>query len=271
MGGPTSVMRMSFWPWAATRPRTTRWGSASSWTRSGIATPSSCASIRASTGRRPLPIASSRFAPGTDIAFLGGLIQHALTREPVPRGVRAPVHERLFPRVRGLPVRRSGRRVLRLGSRSEDLHQQVELELRAGRARLRARRSDAAASAIGLPGDEEVLRPLHAGNGVVYLRLQSCRLSGGGRAHHIHIHAGSRGHDHVRPRVDAPQPLGAAHSRGGHAAAAAREHRPARRRTECAARPREHPGRHRLRDGVSQPARLHSGAEGRSRSRSTSS
>ena len=67
----------------------------------------------------------------------------------------------------------------------------------------------------------------------------------------------SRRHDHVCARLDAAQPLGAADPRGGDAAAAARQHRPARRRAQRAARPRQHPGRHRLRHGVSQPARLH--------------
>ena len=96
---------------------------------------------------------------GSDIAFLGGLIHHVLTQNRYHDAVRAAVHERLVPRVRGISVRRSGRPVLGLGSRAEELHQQIELELRAGRARLCPRRSDAAASAIGLPGDEDGSTP----------------------------------------------------------------------------------------------------------------
>ena len=86
-----------------------------------------------------------------------------------------------------------------------------------------------------------------------------------GRVDHLHLHGRSRRHDHVRARLDASQPLGAADSRGGDAAAAARQHRPAGRRPQRAARPCQHPGRHRLRHGVPQPAWLHPDPESRSR------
>ena len=92
-----------------------------------------------------------------------------------------------------------------------------------------------------------------------------------GGAHHLDVHRRSRRHDHVRARLDAPQPLGAADSCRGDAAAAARQHRPARRRAQRAARSRQHPGWHRLRHGVPQPARLHRDPEGRSRVRSARS
>ena len=68
-------------------------------------------------------------------------------------------------------------RVLGLERGDEGVHRHLELGLRARRARLRADRSDDAASAIGLPGDEGVLRALHAGGGGQHLRLHAPRTS----------------------------------------------------------------------------------------------
>ena len=151
----------------------------------------------------------------------------------------------------------------RAGTKPEDLHRQVQLELRA-RARWFCRgRSHAAASAVGLPGDEAVLRALHAGGGGKHLWLQRRRLQPRRRDGHVHLHARSRRHDHVRAGVDASQPLGAADSRGRDAADVAREHRAAGRRAERPAWSRQHSGRHRLRDGLSQRSGLHPDSQGR--------
>ena len=169
---------MSSWPWAATRLRTIRSASASSWRRSATATRSWCRVDPRFNRTAAVADAFVQIRAGTDIAFLGGLIHYALSQQPVPRRVRA----------RCSPTRRScsrtatrfdadERRVLGLGRGAEGLHRHVELGLRARRARLREGRSDAAASALGVPGDEDVLRALHAGDGRRHLRLQRRRTS----------------------------------------------------------------------------------------------
>ncbi len=185
--------------------------------------------------------------------------------QPVSRRIRPPVHQRAVPGLGTVRLRREARRVRRMGRREEGVRGQVELELRARRAGVREGRSHARASAIGVPGDEALLRALHARHRLDHLRLQRRRLREGGGAHHLDAYARSRRHDPVCARLDAPQPLGAADSCRGDAAAAARQHRAARRRAQRAARSRQYPGRHRLRHGVSQPARLHRHPEGRSR------
>ena len=105
---------------------------------------------------------------------------------------------------------------------------------------------------------------LHAGDGREHLRVFRRGLHARRRHDHVDRHGGSGRDDHVRPGLDASQPLGAADSRGRDAAIAARQHRPAGRRPERAARPCEYPGRHRLRRGVPQPAGLHPDPESRS-------
>ena len=260
MAGPTSATRMSCWRWAAIRLRTIRSASASSWRPSGIATRSSCCVDPRFNRTAAVADRFVQIRAGTDIAFLAGLINHALREQPVSRRVRPAVHQRAVPRERALRLRRGARACSRAGTtsgRPTPTH-------RAGATSSDAdgfakRRSDAAAPALGVPGDEALLRALHAGDGR--------RTSAAARADDFvegrptssprPYTRRSRRHDDVRARVDAPQPLGAADSRRGDAAAAARQHRPSRRRAQRAARPRQHPGRHRLRHGVSQPARLH--------------
>ena len=110
---------------------------------------------------------------GTDIAFLGGLIHYALTRnryhdEYVRLFTNAPflVSEHYaFDEKRGVFCGWDDER--------KSVHGQVELELRARRA-VASRRSIRRCEhpRIGVPGDEAVLRALHAGDGVVDLRLQ---------------------------------------------------------------------------------------------------
>ena len=159
---------------------------------------------------------------------------------------------------RQLRLRRDARRVLGWDDERKAYTDTSSWSYELDERRLRAGRSDAAASALGVPGDEALLRALHAGDG---------RRTSAAAAPDDFLKAaelitstytrGSRRDDHVCARLDASQPLGAADSRRGDAAAAARQHRPARRRAQRAARPRQHPGRHRLRHGVPQPARLH--------------
>ena len=73
-------MRMSCWRWAATRLKTIPSGSASSWRRSGIATRKLvCVDPRFN---RTAAVADRfvQIRAGSDIAFLGGLIHYALSR-----------------------------------------------------------------------------------------------------------------------------------------------------------------------------------------------
>ena len=79
MAGPTSATRTSSSPWAAIPLKTTRSGSASSWKPGGTATRSWC---RVDPRFNRTAAVADRFVQiraGTDIAFLGGLINHVLT------------------------------------------------------------------------------------------------------------------------------------------------------------------------------------------------
>ena len=91
---------MSCWPWAATRPRTIRSASASSWRRKRNRNAKLvCVDPRFN---RTAAVADRfvQIRAGTDIAFLGGLINYALVAQPVSRGVRPAVHQRALPRER---------------------------------------------------------------------------------------------------------------------------------------------------------------------------
>ena len=250
-------MRMSCWPWVATLRRTIRSASGSSWRRSGTATRSS--SRVDPRFNRTAAVADQfvQIRSGTDIAFLGGLINYALSRNRYPRGVRALFTNASFLVIEALRLRREARRLQRLGRRAQGY-----TDTSSWSYELDANGFAKVDPTLEHPRSvfqvmKTLLRALYARDGFVICGCSAEDFLSGGRSHHVHVHAGSRRDDHVRARMDALKPLGAAHSRGGDAAAAAGQHRPSRRRAECAARPRQHPGRHRLRDGVSQPARLH--------------
>ena len=80
MAGPTSATRTSSSPWAAIPLRTTRSGSASSWKRGATATRSWCAVDPRFNRTAAVADRFVQIRAGTDIAFLGGLINYVLTR-----------------------------------------------------------------------------------------------------------------------------------------------------------------------------------------------
>ncbi len=110
--------------------------------------------------------------------------------QSLPRGLRPRVHQRAVPGEGQLRVRcrRSGV-FSGWDRRTQGLHRHVELGLRARRTRLCPDRPVDAAPAIGVPGDEGVLRALHAGGGRDHLRLPRRGLPAGRRADHVHRHA----------------------------------------------------------------------------------
>ena len=114
---------------------------------------------------------------GTDIAFLGGLIHYALSRNRFHEEYVRAFTNAHVPAQGHLRVRRREGRVLGLERGDQGVHRHLELGLRARRARLCADRSVDAASAVGVPGDEGVLRALHAGGGGQHLRLHAPRTS----------------------------------------------------------------------------------------------
>jgi anaerobic selenocysteine-containing dehydrogenase len=88
--------------------------------------------------------------PGTDIAFLGGVINYLL---PTTRfiTITSSVHQRLLPDRRRLQVR--GRHLLRLQRREAQLRQ-GHLEIPDGQGRFRQGRRDPAGPELRLPADE---------------------------------------------------------------------------------------------------------------------
>ena len=92
--------------------------------------------------------------PGTDIAFLGGVINYLLVQRQDPSRLRQGLHQRRLPDRPGLRVR--GRHLLRL-QRGEAQLRQVDLEIPDGRGRLRQGRRYPAGPELRLPADEEAL------------------------------------------------------------------------------------------------------------------
>ena len=128
---------------------------------------------------------------GTDIAFLGGLIHYALTHNRYHDEYVRLLHERAVPG-QGAVLRstRSDGVFSGWDDREEDLHGQIDLELRARRAGLREGRSDARSiRAAVFQVMKQLLLALHAGDGVEHLRLHRRGLREGGRAHHLDLHA----------------------------------------------------------------------------------
>ena len=238
------------------------------------------------------PTSTSRSAPGTDIAFLGGLINYILDQRAGFREYVARLHQRRPLIVeRGLPGHRGPRRpVLRLRPRDATTTDQATLAVRGhpsgdGRQRRGARRRsarrgggrgdahgrrrgrvpaesaarrDAAGSALRLPDPQAALRPLHARDGRA--RSAACPPE-----QFLQVCRGAVTANSGRERTTAlvyavgwtQHTVGVAvHPRRRDPPAAARQHRPARRRHHGAARPRQHPGLDRHPDPVQPAARL---------------
>ena len=127
----------------------------------------------------------------------------------------------------------------------------------AGQARHAAR-----ASALGVPAPAQALLALHAGDGRLDHR-HSRRAVPGDRQDRRRDRPSRQGDDgRLRGRAHAPHHRRPAHPHRRHPAAPARQHGAAGRRHERRARSRQHPGQHRQRDLVGDPARLsaHPGA-----------
>ena len=225
---------------------------------------------------------------GSDIVFLGALINYVLAeRARLPR-VRRPLHERRDDPARGLPRHRGSRRaVLRMGrgeaavrpeswlyEGAEPTGQSSETTSSGGRARQGPRRRSAA-RLIGADRDETLQHPRcvfqvlkrHFARYTPEMVEQCCgipqeRVPRSRR----HLHRAPR--DPRRPARSATRSgwtqhsIGRAdHPRRGDPATAARQHRPSRRRHHGAARPRVDPGIDRHPDAVRHPARLPADAE----------
>ena len=131
----------------------------------------------------------------------------------------------------------------------------------------RTARRDAAASALRLPDSEASLRALHAGVGRAGVRHAEGSVPARRRRIHVSARAGEDRRDLLCRRLDAALDRRADHPRGGDPAAAARQHRTSRRRHHGAARPRVDPGIDRHPDALRHHARLSADAELRSRAR----
>ena len=206
--------------------------------------------------------------------------------QPDPPRLRPELHQRLVPGEGGVRLQRGPVQRLRPGQ-AHVRHLDVGLRgRRAGAGRVRAdpegdrggrpgpgrrrrgrgarqARHAARAPALGVPAPAQALLPLHAGDGRARSpaspRTSSCEIAkivG-------EMRPARQGDDgRLRGRAHAPHHRRPAHPHRRPAAAAARQHGPAGRRHERRARPRQHPGQHRQRDLVGDPARLpaHPGA-----------
>ena len=238
---------------------------------------------------------------GSDIAFLGGLINYAIENGRIARDYLAQLHQRrhsscrkasscprtaCFPASMPLPrptIVRPGttsRRGPAGAPSASDTRRSPKPEgsghqaggpagaktiaaSRNGRARRHA-----AASALRVPAAQETVLALHAGNGRAHHRDPERSVPEGGRPLHLdpqrRRHEEGRDH-HLRGRLDAAHLRHPDHPRRGDAAAADGQRRPRRRRRERAARPLEHPGRDRHGGHLRHPARL--SEDGRARRR----
>ena len=199
------------------------------------------------------PTCTCRSAPGTDIAFLGGIVRYVLENERDFREYVVALHQRRRrSSSRGLPRHRGPRRaVLAAGTpetgsydTSSWQYEGVESarppasastgdptgEAGPRRARRAARapasrretRRDAAAPALRLPDPEAPLRPLHAGDGRADLRRAARRCSS--RSPRRCARTRPRAHRGVllRGRLDAAHGRRAVHPHRGDPPAAAR-------------------------------------------------
>jgi anaerobic selenocysteine-containing dehydrogenase len=161
---------------------------------------------------------------GSDIAFLGGVMNYLLTNDAIHHDYVANYTDFSF-------IVREDFALVRQG----------ELGLREGRGRLRQDGSDAAAPTLRVQPPEAALLALHAGDGGEDLRLAAGQVPRGMQADRRDVVAEEHDDHHVRARLDAALHRLADHPRGRDGAAAAREHRRGGRRHERVARPLQHP------------------------------
>ena len=230
---------------------------------------------------------------GTDIAFLGGIINYVLEneldfREYVVAYTNAAVivgedyqdtedldglfsgfdPETAHLRPGELAVRRVrcvGRRRGGAGPRhaARDSERAAARVPRLGRAERPRARRDPPAPELRLPDPQAALLPLHPRGGVTHLRRLDRGLPRGGSGLRRELrprpHHGAR----LQRRLDPAQRGRAVHPHRRDPAAAAREHGSTRRRHHGAARARQHPGIDRHPDAVQPAPRLPPDAHGR--------
>ena len=229
---------------------------------------------------------------GTDIAFLGGVINYILSndldfreyvaaytnaailisrRVPRHRGSRRAVqrlrrrHRDLRPQQLAVPGRRPGRsptRATRPSSRSRPARCRPARRARRWRRHRRRRaRPDAAGPALRLPDPQAALRALHPGDGRAGLRHAARAVPGGLRGVDGELGPRAHGGAGLQRRLDAAQRRRPVHPLRRDHPAAAGQHRPAGRRRVRAARARQHPGLHGHPDAVQPAARLPADAQ----------
>ena len=190
-------------------------------------------SIRGSRARPRSPMSTRRSAPGTDIAFLLGLIRYAHREQAYPRGLRQDPHQRPLHRQRGVRASRTGCSRASTRRRASTTRPTWDYELDE-KAR-RQGRPDAAAPALRLPAPEEArrraTRPRWSSGSAARPKDE---VPQGRRDRHLDRQRRARRHDHVRAGLDAALDRRADDPRRGDAAAPARQHRPAGRRRERA-------------------------------------
>ena len=249
--------------------------------------------------------ASCRCGPGSDIAFLGGIINHVLDaresdfREYVLAYTNAPtIIDEEFQRCRGPDGLFSGlrpastqpttpragstrartsrrRRPARPGSATADGDVGAPGARRTAQAAPTAHapaapRPDAAAPALRLPDPQAPLRPLHARDGRAGVRRAAGRCSCRSASCSSRTPGASAPTAFVYGVGWTQHTVGSQYIRAAcDPAAAARQHRPARRRHHGDARARLDPGLERHPDPVRPAARLHPDAA-RSRRTTTS-
>ena len=160
---PTSSSR-----WAAIPPRIIPAVSSGSSRRRRPAAPSSSPSTRASRARRPSPTSTPRSAPGSDIAFLLGIIRYAIETKRF--------HEEYVKLHTNAPYLISEKYGFDEGlfsgfDEAAGTYDKTTWAYEADpKTKAYARRPDARESALRLPAPEEARRPLHAGDGRADLR-----------------------------------------------------------------------------------------------------
>ncbi len=224
---------------------------------------------------------------GSDIAFLGGLINYVLTHERwfkeyvLAYTNASTLIEEGYEDAEGnggvfSGYDKEGRSYDAAkghwgyeGSQSDSLLSRVADMLKADGSMggQTAARRDATTPPLRHANPAAPLRPLHAGAGRRRLRLHAGTAGAGGRHALQQFRAGAHQCHRLRRRLDAAHDRRADDPRRRHPATAAGQHRPARRRRHGHARPFQHPGFDRHSHPVRPAAGLPAAADGRAASR----
>ncbi len=223
---------------------------------------------------------------GTDIAFLGGVVNYIFEHDAWFRGVRPALHQRPGDHQARLPGHRGRQRLLlgleRRGQRLPDRHAGATTSRPArprrasqssrptspasrhtaptawsSRAAIRRTRQLDGGRALRPADPQAPLRALHPGGGGRDLRLLAPgrRQGGPGAVRELRPRADLGGR--LLGRLDPAHGRRAEHPRGLDHPAAARQHRAARRRDPRPARPRQHPGLDRHPHALQHPPGVH--------------